>query len=334
MKKKILIVEDIHSIRLAISDMLGVNFDVFGASCFDEGIDILSAYKIDLVITDIKMPGKSGLDLIEYVKKYFPDTLYALITAYNINEYIHFARDYSVWNIIPKYSSLDLDYIHVMVKKLLFKDIFGIEKYFPSLNVVHTGEDKSFAVPNDGTLIYKTIKSDKERVHLCERIGKLMVEKGAPRIIHQVIEELTSNAMIRAPRDSKGNSKYQYELPSKDLIIALENIVLSEMDYFEIGYGFLNGIFIITTKDRFGALQKEEILFRLDRHTKIDSETKLPLGVNDSHGRGLFICREISDQIIFNIQKSVCTEIIALVNSNQTSAFKALSIFEIEDKIP
>ena len=110
MKKKILIVEDIHSIRLAISDMLGSSFDVFKASCFDEGIDILSAYKIDLVITDIKMPGKSGLDLIEYVKQYYRDTQYALITAYNINDYIHFAREYSVWNIIPKYSSLDLEW--------------------------------------------------------------------------------------------------------------------------------------------------------------------------------------------------------------------------------
>jgi CheY-like chemotaxis protein len=330
MKKKVLIVEDIHSIRLAISDMLGTSFDVYGASCFDEGIEILSAYKIDLVITDIKMPGKSGLDLIDYVKQYYHDTQYALITAYNINDYIHFAREYSVWNIIPKYSSLDLEYIHVMVKKLLFNDIFGIDKYFPNLNVFHIGEDKPFEAVNEGSLNYKTIKSDKERVYLCERIGKSMVEKGAPRIIHQVIEELTSNAMIRAPRDSKGNSKYQYELPSRDLIIALENIVLSDMDYFEIGYGIIDGIFIITTRDKFGALRKEEILHRLDRHTKIDPDTNLPLGVNDSHGRGLFICREISDQIIFNIHKNQRTEIIALVNSKQSSAFKSLSIFEIE----
>jgi len=117
MKKKVLIVEDIQSIRLAISDMLKENFLVFNASNYEEALDSLNLTKMDLVITDIKMPGKSGLELIQFVRKYYPDTLYALITAYNINDFIHYAREYEIWNIIPKYSSLDLEYIHVMVKK-------------------------------------------------------------------------------------------------------------------------------------------------------------------------------------------------------------------------
>ncbi len=329
MNKKVLIVEDIHSIGLAISDLLRENFTVFSASCYDEALEILTEKKIELLITDIKMPGKSGLDLIQYTRKYFPDTQYALITAYNINDYIHFAREYSVWNIIPKYSSLDLDYIHVMVKKLLFNDIFGIDKYFPDITI-QEASDKIFEGPTNKTLLYRTIKSDKERVHYCERIGKAMVEKGAPKIIHQIIEELTSNAMIRAPRDSQGNSKYQYELPSRDLIISLENITLSLGDYFDIGYGIYNDTFLVTTRDNFGALKKEEILLRLDRHTKIDPETNLPFGVNDSHGRGLFICREVSDQIIFNIHRNRKTEVISLVDNKENNVFKSLSIFELE----
>ena len=330
MKKKVLIVEDIQSIRLAISDMLKENFLVFNASNYEEALDSLNLTKMDLVITDIKMPGKSGLELIQFVRKYYPDTLYALITAYNINDFIHYAREYEIWNIIPKYSSLDLEYIHVMVKKLLYGDIFGIDKYFPNIKIYSGPEEKGFEVPIDKSIIYRTIRSDKERVHLSERIGKSLVEKGAPRVIHQIIEELTSNAMIRAPRDSNGNSKYQYELPSRDLIVALENITLSEMDYFEIGYGIYNNTYIISTRDRFGALKKEEILLRLDRHTKINPNTNLPLGVNDSHGRGLFICREISDQIIFNIQKNNKTEIIAMVDTKENSVFKSISIFEVE----
>lgn len=329
MSKKILIVEDIQSIRLAISDMLGKDYSVLSAASYDEAVEHLSNSKIDLVITDIKMPGKSGLDLIKYVRNYHPDTLYALITAYNINDYIQFARNHEVWNIIPKYSSLDLDYIGVMVKKLLFKDIFGVEKYFPDLKVSRTPENGEFEAPSNKNLIYRTIHSDKERIHYCERIGKLMVEKGAPRIIHQIIEELTSNAMIRAPRDSMGNSKYQYELPSRDLIVTLENITLSENDYFEIGYGYYKNLFLISVRDHFGALRKEEILLRLDRHTQVDKSTRLPLGVNDSHGRGLFICREVSDQIIFNIEKNSRTEIISIVDSKENNVFKSLSIFEI-----
>lgn len=102
--EKILIVEDIHSIRTAIKDVLAIEYSAFDAKNYSEAVEILKSEKIDLLITDIKMPGKSGLDLIRHVREHYPETLYTLITAYNINDYIKFAKDYGVWNIIPKYS--------------------------------------------------------------------------------------------------------------------------------------------------------------------------------------------------------------------------------------
>jgi hypothetical protein len=136
--------------------------------------------------------------------------------------------------------------------------------------------------------------------------------------------------MIRAPRDSKGKSKYQYELPSRDIVIALDKINLSDSDFFEIGYGIYKNSFLVTTRDFFGTLRKEEILLRLDRHITNDNETNLPLGLSDSHGRGLFICREFSDHIIFNIKKDVRTEIIAMVDIKGNKSYKSLSIYEID----
>ena len=100
--KKILIVEDIQSIRTAIKDVLAIEYSVFGAKNYNEAVEILNSEKIDLLITDIKMPGKSGLDLIRFVREHYPETLYTLITAYNINEYIKFAKDYGVWKPSPK----------------------------------------------------------------------------------------------------------------------------------------------------------------------------------------------------------------------------------------
>ncbi|MDX1957310.1 MAG: response regulator [Leptospiraceae bacterium] len=329
-KKKILVVEDINSIRIAIMDLLEEDYSVQGASNYDQAVKLLNSEKFDLVITDIKMPGKSGLDLIKYIRENTIDTQYALSTAYNINDFIHFAKEHSVWNIIPKYSSLDLRFIEVMVKKLLYHDIFGVGKYFDNLEIVDSNKDSGFEPFRDNSLFIKTIRSDKERTHLCERIGKFMVEKGAPRGIHQVLEELTSNAMIRAPRDNKGNSKYQYELPSKDIVIALDKIQLDTSDFFEIGYGIYKNTFLVTTRDFFGALRKEEILRRLDRHITVNETSPLPEGVTDSHGRGLFICRELSDHIIFNIKKDVRTEVIALVDTISAKSFKSLSIYEIE----
>ncbi len=329
-EKKVLVVEDIHSIREAIVDLLNSDYRVFPAENYDNAVGILEKEKIDLVITDIRMPGKSGLDLIKTIRGHFPETIYALMTAYNINDYIHFAFEHGIWNIIPKYSFLDIRLIEIMVRKLLTKEIFGVDKYFPSdFKLVCEGQKAGFEVPPENGIIFKTIHSDKERSLICDKIGKFLQNKGAPHVIQQVLEELTSNAMIRAPRDSHGNSKYQFELPSRDLIVPLKSITLSEKDYFKIGYGIYKGTFVLVIKDNFGSLQKEEVLRRLDRHISTNEETGLPLGLSDSHGRGLYICREVSDHLIFNIQKNIETEIITLIEKSDHRSYKALSIYEI-----
>ncbi len=328
-KRRILVVEDIHSIREAVKDILIRDYEVFDAENYDEAVGILSSEHIDLVITDIRMPGKSGLDLIKTIQRDHPSVQYSLMTAYNINDYINFAYEHDIWNIIPKYSFLDINLITVMVKKLLFKDIFGVEKYFSADFKMAEEEGEDFSVPPENGIVFRKIGSDQERNYICNRVGKYLIEKGAPNAVQQILEELTSNAMIRAPRDSKGNSKYQYELPSRDLLVPLEHIQLAENDYFEIGYGVAENSYIIVVRDHFGSLNKKEILKRLDRHITVEPPTGLPAGLADSHGRGLYICREISDQLIFNIEKDRRTEIIALLDKQTNKGYKSLSIYEV-----
>jgi CheY-like chemotaxis protein len=327
----ILIVEDIQSIREGIKDLLSEKYRVFDAENYNSAVEILEANSIDLVITDIRMPGKSGLDLVQKIQDEYPKVIYALITAYNINDYIHFAKEHNVWNIIPKYSFLDIRVIEIMVQKLLTNDILGVEKYFdPDFKVIKDRLDDPFEDPPENGIVYKRIKSDRDRNIVTGKISKFMIQSGAPNSIQQVLEELTSNAMIRAPRDTDGRYKYQFEIPSNDLIVPLENIDLQPEDYFTIGYGQSKNTFILVTQDRFGSLAKEEILHRLDRHITNDEATGFPLGLSDSHGRGLYICREISDQLIFNIQKGKMTEIISLIDKSGRSGFKSLSIYETD----
>jgi hypothetical protein len=136
--------------------------------------------------------------------------------------------------------------------------------------------------------------------------------------------------MIRAPKDHTGKSKYQTEVPEEDKLTSHKKVKLSERDYFEIGYGTYKKSFILITRDHHGTLQKEEILYRLDRQVTNDPQTGTPIGVSDSHGRGLFICREMADQLIFNIHKNKMTEVIAIIENSDAKAYKALSIFEVE----
>jgi CheY-like chemotaxis protein len=329
-EKKVLIVEDIRSIREAIADALSEKYHIYRASGYSEAISILKKENIDLVISDIKMQGKTGLDLVQWIFKNKKDVQYALMTAYNINDYINFAKEYNVWNIIPKYSFLDIKFIDTMVYKLLSHDIFGVEKYFSApFDIIDGTTSESFIEPPMRGIVYKKIRSDRERNILCGKIAKYFKNNGGPNSISQVLEELTSNAMIRAPRDEYGNYKYQVEIPSQDLVISFDHINLSEEDAFTVGYGNYNETIILVVRDNFGSLKKEEILRRLSRHIGIDPTTGLPPGLSDSHGRGLYICREISDQLIFNISHNQSTEAISLIERERASGFKSLAIYEI-----
>lgn len=330
MDKTILIVEDIHSIREAIMDLLSNKYKVLGAENFEEAVWNLANEKIDLCITDIRLPGQSGIDIVRFIQKEFPTVIYALMTAYNINEYVHYAKEYKIWNIIPKYSFLDIHLIEVLVDKLITKDIFGVEKYFDSsFEIIEHQMSMNFDPPPTNGIIFRKVGSDRERVILCGKIAKHLIQLGAPKSIQQVLEELTSNAMIRAPRNVSGDYKYQFEIPSHDMVVPLENITLAEEDYFEVGYGSTEKSMFVVVRDHFGSLRKEEILHRLDRHISTDETTGLPKGLEDSHGRGLYICREISDQLIFNIELGKRTETISIINREGRSGFKSLSIYEI-----
>lgn len=52
-----------------------------------EALDIISREKVDILITDIRMPGYNGLELIERVKKIAPDIKIMIISGYATFEY-------------------------------------------------------------------------------------------------------------------------------------------------------------------------------------------------------------------------------------------------------
>jgi DNA-binding NtrC family response regulator len=82
-KQKILVVDDDSSMRLAVAESLeicGYNVGVAG-----NGADALAMFKKDrfnLVITDMRMPGLTGMDVLTGVKSLSSGTPVILITAY------------------------------------------------------------------------------------------------------------------------------------------------------------------------------------------------------------------------------------------------------------
>jgi DNA-binding NtrC family response regulator len=86
-ENKILIVDDEPSIIKSLSILFSSEgYNVFESDNVNDAQNIIRRHDIDAVITDLKMPGKDGTDLLEYIIEYYPDIPVVFITAYGTVE--------------------------------------------------------------------------------------------------------------------------------------------------------------------------------------------------------------------------------------------------------
>jgi DNA-binding response OmpR family regulator len=71
--KNILVVDDEKSILKFVSEALNSEYNVLTTENVPDAEDILKTDDIDLVILDIVMPQKNGIDMIMEIKKLKPD---------------------------------------------------------------------------------------------------------------------------------------------------------------------------------------------------------------------------------------------------------------------
>ena len=82
-KASILVVDDEPAMRLLVTSILkGEGHEVTAAANGEEAIQLIERHHYHLVITDLKMPGMSGVDLLARVKQDDPETAVILLTAF------------------------------------------------------------------------------------------------------------------------------------------------------------------------------------------------------------------------------------------------------------
>ncbi len=82
-KERILVVDDsVNTLEVLKRNLMSQGYRVFTAPGVPEAIDILNRTELDLVITDLKMPKVSGLDLVRHVRENFKNTEVMMITGY------------------------------------------------------------------------------------------------------------------------------------------------------------------------------------------------------------------------------------------------------------
>jgi len=88
-------------------------YNIYTAELPSIGLDILREKKdIEIVISDMRMPGMDGLTFIKEAKKEFPNIFYFILTGYDIDEDISQALNE---NLIQKYFMKPFDIENIIV---------------------------------------------------------------------------------------------------------------------------------------------------------------------------------------------------------------------------
>jgi len=117
---KILVVDDERGMREFLNIMLQKEgYGVTSAGSGKEALEYISQKTFDIVITDIRMPDITGIDIIKTVKESTPETIVIMITAYASTETAVEAMKQGAYDYITK--PFKIEEIKLIVRNALEK---------------------------------------------------------------------------------------------------------------------------------------------------------------------------------------------------------------------
>lgn len=116
---QILVVDDEESMRLLLSSILkGEGYKIDTAANAEEALTKLEQKDYGLVITDLKMPGMDGIELVSRVREKHPDTTVVVLTAHGTVETAVEAMKKGAWDFLTK-PLASPDQLRLLVKKVV-----------------------------------------------------------------------------------------------------------------------------------------------------------------------------------------------------------------------
>ncbi len=118
---KILVIDDERAIRNSLKDILSYeNHTVEDAADGISGLELIKQNKYDLVLSDIKMPGLDGLELLQKLEEIEPHPTVVMISGHGNIETAVESIKRGAFDFIPK--PLDLNRLLVTVRNALDKE--------------------------------------------------------------------------------------------------------------------------------------------------------------------------------------------------------------------
>jgi DNA-binding NtrC family response regulator len=107
-QKKVMFVDDEEGVRVSWNRYLSAHgFDVTTAEDGAKAISKLRNEEVDVVVSDLKMPGVDGIQLLEWIHSKRPDTQFILLTGYGNEEVERTVRKLGAFDYLNKPISPD-----------------------------------------------------------------------------------------------------------------------------------------------------------------------------------------------------------------------------------
>ena len=120
MAEKILVVDDEPAVGAAIADSLrSAGYEPETATDGVTALSLISATTYDLIVSDVAMPGLTGLQLLALIKERQPSPEVILITAYSTEEVAAQALERGAFGYLGK--PFEVDDLLERVKQALWK---------------------------------------------------------------------------------------------------------------------------------------------------------------------------------------------------------------------
>ena len=104
------------------------SYEVECVSSGKEAIEKMKANPFDIVITDLKMPGVDGMEVLKSIREDYPDTVVIMITGFSTVETAVEAMKLGAFDYIPK--PFTPDEVSIVVKKALEKRSLFLENIY------------------------------------------------------------------------------------------------------------------------------------------------------------------------------------------------------------
>lgn len=182
----ILFVEDEDGIRESLVEFIKTFSDnVFVAKNGQEGLDLYSNNKIDVVISDIKMPVMSGIEMVHQIKKINPQPYIIFTTAHSGSEYMAEAIDMQVDGYLLKpidFDKLENKLNHIIELRKLRHELSIHQISHPNMNLKNTmfvtlGKNQNILHANDEFLSFFNINRIDEFYHKYGLFNSIFIKR-------------------------------------------------------------------------------------------------------------------------------------------------------------